>query len=239
MSGGAISNCASGKDQREVFGALGGDADSGDTPAAVARSSDGGRGAESLDRRSNASPPLGLKSSVGMTTVRRELGETSDAKRSVAGSSRSRYTRQPSSSSDEWLPALDDLLPVCIRHLFRQATSVCKASCSSSASRTSGHASSRTRRWPADRAGRLLQHRLRQHAAHLHRAGAALLERSVVQKGVGIGVQNLVRKLRRHGRIDGDAADRAAADAVRDTARSPSTSIASVRTSFITSLTSG
>ena len=33
-------------------------------------------------------------------------------------------------------------------------------------------------------------------AAELHGAGAALFERSIVEEGVGIGVENLVRELR-------------------------------------------
>ena len=68
---------------------------------------------------------------------------------------------------------------------------------------------------PAD----FVEHCLGQHAAHLHRTRAALLERSVVEEGVGIGVQDLVRELRRHGRVDCEAADRAAADAVDDAAQ--------------------
>ena len=44
----------------------------------------------------------------------------------------------------------------------------------------------------------------RQGAAHLHGAGAALFERRVVEIGVRIGVEDLVRERRRLGRVDGD-----------------------------------
>ena len=59
----------------------------------------------------------------------------------------------------------------------------------------------------------LFEHRGGQGAAELHGAGAALFERSIVEEGVGIGVENFVRELRGHGSIDGDGADAAVADA--------------------------
>ena len=55
-------------------------------------------------------------------------------------------------------------------------------------------------------------YRFRQNAAHLDGAGAALLERSIIEIGVRIGVQNFVRELRGHGRIDGEAGDAAIGD---------------------------
>ena len=60
------------------------------------------------------------------------------------------------------------------------------------------------------------EHGFGQHAAHLDGAGAAFFERRVVQIGVGIRVQDLVRKLRRHGRIDGEASDLSCGDIVQD-----------------------
>ena len=51
-----------------------------------------------------------------------------------------------------------------------------------------------------------------QGAAHLHGAGAALFERRVVEEGVGVGVQNLVREGRGFGRIDGHSLNRAFGD---------------------------
>ena len=82
------------------------------------------------------------------------------------------------------------------------ATRVCSVSSSSSASRTSGHAS-----WPhlldglRVEASNFGQHRLRQRPAHGNGARPALLQRRVIQIGKRIGVQDLVRELRRHGRI--------------------------------------
>ena len=83
-----------------------------------------------------------------------------------------------------------------------------------------------------------LEHRLRQHASHLHRTRPPLLKRRVIQIGVRIRIQNLMRKLRRNRCIDCDAANAP----VRHPPSSdfnPSMSIASVSTSFITSLTRG
>ena len=85
----------------------------------------------------------------------------------------------------------------------------------------------------------LRQHRLRQHAPHLHRPRPPLLERRVVQIGVRIGVQNLVRERRRHRRVDREALDAPVAQHPSRTSFRPSRSIASVSTSFITSRMSG
>ena len=60
------------------------------------------------------------------------------------------------------------------------------------------------------------QHRFGQHAAHLDGAGAALFEWSVVEIGVGIGVQNFVRELRGHGGFDGHAANASSGDVFQD-----------------------
>ena len=75
------------------------------------------------------------------------------------------------------------------------ATSVSSASCRSSASRTSGQACARdfVDRIRIERAD-LREHRLRQHAPHLHRARPPLLERRIVEIRVRIGVQDLVRE---------------------------------------------
>ena len=51
------------------------------------------------------------------------------------------------------------------------------------------------------------EHRFRQHAAHLNRSGAALFQGRVVEIGVRIGVQDLVRENRRNRSIDCDAAN--------------------------------
>ena len=75
-------------------------------------------------------------------------------------------------------------------------------------------------------------------AAELHGAGAALFEWSVVEEGVGIGVEYLVRELRGQRSIDGDGSDAAVADGLR-TPRRPSMSMASCMTSFMTSSTRG
>jgi len=48
-----------------------------------------------------------------------------------------------------------------------------------------------------------------QRAAQLDRAGTALFERRVVEVGIGIGVENLVREGRGFGGVDGDGADAA------------------------------
>ena len=83
-------------------------------------------------------------------------------------------------------PQHSDCLPAGDRAgLPADATSVCSASCNSSASRTSGracfaHARDRLLVEPAN----FVQHRLRQHAPHLHGARAALFQRSVVEIGV-------------------------------------------------------
>ena len=87
-------------------------------------------------------------------------------------------------------------------------TSVSSASCSSSASRASGHDFGRNliddrRIENAFPAGHVGSERLPQ----LNGARAALFERRIVQEGVGIGVQDLVRKLRSLRGIDGDGAD--------------------------------
>ena len=114
------------------------------------------------------------------------------------------------------------------------------ASCSSSASRTSGQASARTSAIAAGiEAADFGEHRFGQHAAHFDGAGAALFERRVVEIGVGIRVQNFVRELRGHGRVHGEAADAARGHVAQARARRPSMSIASVSTSFITSRISG
>ena len=51
------------------------------------------------------------------------------------------------------------------------------------------------------------EHRFRQHPPHLHGARPPLFERRVVQIGIRIRIQNLVRKLRRNRRIDRNAAN--------------------------------
>ena len=56
-----------------------------------------------------------------------------------------------------------------------------------------------------------------QRLPQLHGARAAFFERRVIQKGVRIRVQNLVRKLRSPRRIDGDGADAAIFNAFEDT----------------------
>ena len=56
----------------------------------------------------------------------------------------------------------------------------------------------------------------RQTPAHLHRARAALLQRSIVQERVRVGVQQLMAEGRRLARIDGDGSERAFAHAVQD-----------------------
>ena len=50
-----------------------------------------------------------------------------------------------------------------------------------------------------------LEHGLRQNAAHLDCTGAAFFERSVIEKGVWIRIQDFVRELRRHGCVHGNA----------------------------------
>ena len=64
-----------------------------------------------------------------------------------------------------------------------------------------------------------VEHGLRQDASHLHGAGAALFQRSVIQIGVWIGVQDLVRELRGHRRVDRETADRAAVDSLDNCAQ--------------------
>ena len=56
------------------------------------------------------------------------------------------------------------------------------------------------------------EHGFGQHAAHFHGASAALFERRIVEIGVWIGVQYLVRKLRRHGRFDRQASNASSGD---------------------------
>ena len=46
-----------------------------------------------------------------------------------------------------------------------------------------------------------LQHRRRQHASHLNRPRAALLQRCIIKVRVRIRIENFVRKLRRHRRV--------------------------------------
>ena len=55
-------------------------------------------------------------------------------------------------------------------------------------------------------------------AAELHGAGAALFERGIVEEGVGIGVEDLVREGRGQRSIDGDGLDAAVADGLEDAA---------------------
>ena len=125
-----------------------------------------------------------------------------------------RTTRQPSSSSASQGRHLDASSCQSASGMSSgNATSVCSASCSSSASRTSGqclfpHLRDRVLVEPAD----FLQHSLGQYAAHLHRARATFFQRSIVEIGVRIRVQNLVRKLRRHRRVHGKAANRSVAN---------------------------
>ena len=57
-----------------------------------------------------------------------------------------------------------------------------------------------------------------QGAAELHGAGTALFERSIVEEGVGIGVENFVGELRWHRSIDGDGLDAAVTDGFKDAA---------------------
>ena len=60
------------------------------------------------------------------------------------------------------------------------------------------------------------EHRFGQHAAHFDGASAALFERGVVEIGVRIRVQNLMREGRGYRRIDGEAADAARGDVAQD-----------------------
>ena len=60
------------------------------------------------------------------------------------------------------------------------------------------------------------EHRGRQHSPHFDGAGAAFLERCVVEVGVRIRIENFVRELRRYRRIDGEAADSSLLDAAQD-----------------------
>ena len=88
--------------------------------------------------------------------------------------------------------------------------SVSSASCSSSASRTTGQDSAATCAIAAgSSAPSSVASVRRQRAPHLHGPRAALLERRIVEIRVRIGVQNLVRERRRLGRVDGDGPDRA------------------------------
>ena len=113
-------------------------------------------------------------------------------------------------------------------------------SCSSSASRRSGQASSTTAAIAAgSRPPDVVGHGRGQAAAQRDRARAALLERRVVEEGVGVGVQDLVREHRRLGRLAGHAPDLPVVQRGRARRAGPSTSIASVRQSRIVSRTSG
>ena len=87
------------------------------------------------------------------------------------------------------------------------APSDSSASCSSSASRTSGQACARTAAIAAASSAPMPAGELGIGAAQRHGAGAALLERRVVEEGVRVGVQDLVRHRRRRRRLDGDRAD--------------------------------
>ena len=96
----------------------------------------------------------------------------------------------------------------CPHAVSGNAISVCRTSCNSSASRTSGQASSphlRDRR--RIEFAHFFQHRLRQDAAHLHRARPPLFQRRIIEISVGIRIQNLVRELRRHRRVHRQATD--------------------------------
>ena len=90
-----------------------------------------------------------------------------------------------------------------------RATSVSSASCSSSASRTTGQDSARNLgdRRRVERAN-LAPLSASERSAHLHRPRAAFFERRVVEIRVGIGVEDLVRKRRRLGRVDRHRPDR-------------------------------
>ena len=104
-------------------------------------------------------------------------------------------------------------------------TSRSSRSCSSSASRGSGRASSRTRSIAASVERAEVALVLRQRAAQRHGARAALLQRRVVEVGVRLAVQDLVRERRRLGRVARVQADLAALDAlqhVRAAGRCPS-----------------
>ena len=63
------------------------------------------------------------------------------------------------------------------------------------------------------------EHRFREHAPHLDRARAAFFKRCVIEIGVRIGVQNLMRELRRHRSVDGEAANAAVFDGAQDVAQ--------------------
>ena len=71
----------------------------------------------------------------------------------------------------------------------------------------------------------------RQAAAQLHGAGAALLERGVVEERVGLAVEDLVREHRRLGRLDEVDPHRRPPPCAAAGSTSPSTSIASCRQS--------
>ncbi len=60
------------------------------------------------------------------------------------------------------------------------------------------------------------KHRLRQHPPHLNRPRASFLQRSVVEIGIRIRIQNFVRELRRHRRVHRDAADAAILHAAQE-----------------------
>ena len=61
----------------------------------------------------------------------------------------------------------------------------------------------------------LFEHRSRQHAPHLDRPRPALFERSIIEIGIGIRIQNLVRELRGDRRVDGDAPNASLLDAAQ------------------------
>ena len=105
-------------------------------------------------------------------------------------------------------------------------TRLSSRSCSSSASRGSGRASSRTRSIASASSCAEVALVLRQRAPQRDRARAALLERRVVEVGVRLRVQDLVRERRRLGRVARVQADLAALDALEH-AVSRSMSIAS------------
>src|SRR5580704_16105297 len=94
-----------------------------------------------------------------------------------------------------------------------KATSVCRASCNSSASRTSGRASSRTRAIAVWSRRPISFSTASGNMRRIWTARARLFQRCVVEEGIRVCVQNLVRKLRRDGSIDRNTANRSIANA--------------------------
>ncbi len=155
-------------------------------------------------------PPSSVRSPAVARAARRSVHELIEERRST------RTSRRPTTVSGSPM-------------------SVSSASCSSSAvadvrPRVVHDLVDRRRIEPAD----LTEDRFRQHPPHLDRARPPFLERRIVEIRVRIGVQDLVREGRRHRRIDGERLESGHRASFASTSFSPSMSIASVSTSFIT-----